>query len=130
MAVFCGVDQASEFIGFQRPPLNADIDLAVELGQMGKRIPFQPASLHQPVAERLHRAEMMIARRHAQPIIATLLEPVRHFVGVELPQQLEAATGERGLAPCHRQRDVLFAVALRFEMLTERGEMIGERLVA
>ena len=112
---------------------------------MSKRIPLQPASLHQPVAKALHRDEMMIAGRDAERLrlrglrvqllrglrfIATLLEPVGHLVRVEVSEQLESTTEERGLAAGHGQRDVLAAVALRFEMLSEGGDMIGERFLA
>ncbi len=130
LTIFGGVDQPGEFLGFQRSPLDTDIDLAIELGQVSKRIPLQSASLHQPVAERLHRAEMMIARCHSQPTIAALFEPVCHLVRIELSQQLEATAREYSLAPCHRQCDVLTAVSLRFEVLPEVGNMIGEWLPA
>lgn len=66
VAVLGRVDQSCEFVGGHRPPFNADIDFRVESRQVGEWVPFQPLRLQQPVAERLHGDEMMIAGRDAK----------------------------------------------------------------
>ncbi len=113
----------------------ADIDTTIQPRQVSERILRPPSILHEPMTERLHRNQIVIAARDTQAgddvsifvrlRFTTICQPAGDSARVEVAQFSELATVDHSRKTLNRQRDVCGGVAFRFQQRTEVFNVLG-----
>ena len=139
-AGFRRLQEPAEFLTAQGSPFTSNIHAGIHSRQVGERVFRAASGPHEPVAERLHRDQKVIAARNAQtgddvPVLAScwlppIGQPVRNATGLEVRQPLESAGIESVLNTVASLHDVPCSVPLRFQVSFEVRQVLGERSFA
>ncbi|MDX1946892.1 MAG: hypothetical protein SFU86_15935 [Pirellulaceae bacterium] len=86
----------------------ADFHFGIQRRQAADRVGHRPARLHQPVAERTKRLEVMVVSLRSQVfLLAEAVQEIPHHFGLDVTECPEFALRDNPLHAAHRQLDML-----------------------